>query len=68
MVELLPSAVYRLKLENEDVVLAHAAGRGDSEFCEVAAGRPGASGAFAARPDARQNCRVIDERLGSGKL
>lgn len=32
VVELLPSAAYRLKLANEDVVLAHAAGAGVRNF------------------------------------
>ena len=38
VVELLPSAVVRLKLENEDIVLAHAAGAAEKNFVRL---RPG---------------------------
>ena len=38
VVELLPSAGYRLRLENEDVVLAHAAGAAVKNFMRL---RPG---------------------------
>jgi len=38
VVELLPSAAYRLKLENEDLVLAHATGAGAANFVRL---RPG---------------------------
>jgi translation initiation factor IF-1 len=38
VVELLPSAVVRVKLENEVVVLAHAAGAAKTNFLRV---RPG---------------------------
>jgi translation initiation factor IF-1 len=38
VVELLPSAAYRLKLENEDVVVAHAAGAAKVNFLRL---RPG---------------------------
>ena len=38
VVELLPSAVVKVKLENEAVVLAHAAGAGKTNFLRV---RPG---------------------------
>jgi translation initiation factor IF-1 len=38
VVELLPSAVVKLKLENESVVLAHAAGAAKTNFLRV---RPG---------------------------
>ena len=38
MVELLPNAVVRVKLENEDLVLAHAAGAAKTNFVRV---RPG---------------------------
>ena len=38
VVELLPSAAYRLKLENEDIVLAHAAGTMKANFLRL---RPG---------------------------
>jgi len=38
VIELLPSAAYRLRLENEDVVLAHAAGPTKANFLRL---RPG---------------------------
>jgi translation initiation factor IF-1 len=38
VVELLPSAGYRVRLENEDLVLAHAAGSGVKNFLRL---RPG---------------------------
>ena len=38
VVELLPSAVYRLKLANEDVVMAHAAGAATVNFVRMRAG------------------------------
>ena len=38
VIELLPSAAYRVRLENEDVVLAHAAGAGEKNFMRL---RPG---------------------------
>lgn len=38
VVELLPSAAYKLRLENEDVVVAHAAGAGVKNFMRL---RPG---------------------------
>ena len=62
VVELLPSALVRVKLENKHQVLAHCAGARQANFVRLRAGRPGASGAFAARSDARANFGVIDER------
>ena len=38
VVELLPSAAYRLRLENENTVVAHAAGSGVKNFVRL---RPG---------------------------
>jgi translation initiation factor IF-1 len=38
VVELMPSAGYRVKLENEDLVMAHAAGAGTANFVRL---RPG---------------------------
>ncbi len=38
VVELLPSAAYRLRLENEGVVIAHAAGAAERNFVRL---RPG---------------------------
>jgi translation initiation factor IF-1 len=38
VIELLPSAAYRLKLENEEVVVAHAAGATKANFLRL---RPG---------------------------
>ena len=34
VVELLPSAAYRLRLENEETVMAHAAGSGVRILCD----------------------------------
>jgi translation initiation factor IF-1 len=38
VVELLPSAAFRLRLENEEVVIAHAAGAAEKNFMRL---RPG---------------------------
>jgi translation initiation factor IF-1 len=38
VVELLPSGGYRLKLENEDLVLAHATGAGAANFMRLRTG------------------------------
>ena len=38
VVELLPSAAYRLKLENEDIVVAHAAGATKTNFLRLRLG------------------------------
>ncbi len=38
VIELLPSAAYRLRLENEEVVIAHAAGAAEKNFMRL---RPG---------------------------
>jgi translation initiation factor IF-1 len=38
VIELLPAAAYRLRLENEDVVTAHAAGAAEKNFIRL---RPG---------------------------
>jgi translation initiation factor IF-1 len=38
VVELLPAAAYRLRLDNEEVVTAHAAGAGERNFMRL---RPG---------------------------
>ena len=65
MVELLPSAAYRLKLENEDVVLAHAAGAATVNFVRL---RPGDRVRVELSPHDRtrgQDCGVVDERLRS---
>ena len=38
VLELLPSAAYRLKLDNEDIVLAHATGASKANFVRVRTG------------------------------
>ena len=38
VVELMPAAAYRLKLENEEIVIAHATGAGAANFVRL---RPG---------------------------
>ena len=40
VVELLPSASYRVRLENEEIVLAHAAGSGVKNFVRLRPGDP----------------------------
>ena len=56
VVELLPSATYRVRLENNDRVLAHAAGAAAENFMRLASGRPGASGVIAARSGPGPDC------------
>jgi translation initiation factor IF-1 len=38
VVELMPSAAYRLKLENEDIVIAHATGASAANFVRLRVG------------------------------
>ena len=44
--ELLPSALVRVRLEGEHQLIAHYAELQPGEFCAFAGGRPGARGAF----------------------
>jgi translation initiation factor IF-1 len=56
VVELLPRGAYRLKLENEDVVLAHAAGAGEANFMRL---RPGDKVRVELSPRDRTRGRII---------
>lgn len=56
VVELLPSAGYRLKLENEEVVVAHAAGAAAANFVRV---RPGDRVQVELSPHDRTRGRII---------
>jgi translation initiation factor IF-1 len=57
VVELLPSAAYRLKLANEDVVVAHAAGATMVNFVRV---RPGDRVRVELSPHDRTRGRIIE--------
>jgi len=57
VVELLPSAVYRLKLANEDVVMAHAAGAATVNFVRV---RPGDRVRVELSPHDRTRGRIVE--------
>lgn len=56
VVELLPSAAYRLKLGNEDVVLAHPAGAGVRNFERL---RPGDRVRVELSPHDRTRGRIV---------
>ena len=56
VVELLPSAAYRLKLGNEDLVIAHAAGAGEVNFVRV---RPGDRVRVELSPRDRTRGRIV---------
>ncbi len=60
VIELLPSAAYRLRLENEEVVVAHAAGATKANFLRL---RPGDRVRVELSP--RQNARA-DRRIIEG--
>lgn len=57
VVEQLPSAAYRLKLANEDVVLAHAAGAGVRNFERL---RPGDRVRVELSPHDRTRGRIVE--------
>ena len=57
VVELLPSAAYRLKLANEDVVIAHAAGAATVNFVRV---RPGDRVRVELSPHDRTRGRIVE--------
>ena len=57
VVELLPSAGYRLKLENEDLVLAHATGAGAANFVRL---RPGDRVRVELSPHDRTRGRIVE--------
>jgi translation initiation factor IF-1 len=56
VVELMPRGGYRLKLENEDVVLAHAAGAGETNFMRL---RPGDKVRVELSPRDRTRGRIV---------
>jgi translation initiation factor IF-1 len=64
VVELLPSGGYRLKLENEDLVLAHATGAGAANFMRL---RPGDRVRVELSPHDRTRGRIV-ELLTKGGL
>jgi translation initiation factor IF-1 len=57
VVELLPSATYRLKLANEDAVLAHAASAATVNFVRV---RPGDRVRVELSPHDRTRGRIVE--------
>jgi translation initiation factor IF-1 len=57
VVELLPSAVYRLKLANEEVVVAHAASAATVNFVRV---RPGDRVRVELSPHDRTRGRIVE--------
>jgi translation initiation factor IF-1 len=57
VVELLPRGGYRLKLENEDLVLAHATGAGEANFMRL---RPGDRVRVELSPHDRTRGRIIE--------
>jgi len=56
VVELLPSAGFRLKLENEDLVIAHAAGACSANFVRL---RPGDRVRVELSPHDRTRGRIV---------
>jgi translation initiation factor IF-1 len=57
VVELLPSAAYRVKLENEDLVVAHATGATAANFVRV---RPGDRVRVELSPHDRTRGRIVE--------
>jgi translation initiation factor IF-1 len=57
VVELMPSAKFRLKLDNEDLVLAHAAGSGAVNFVRL---RPGDRVRVELSPHDRTRGRIVE--------
>jgi translation initiation factor IF-1 len=57
VVELLPAALYRLKLENEDLVLAHATGAGAANLVRL---RPGDRVRVEVSPHDRTRGRIVE--------
>lgn len=57
VIELLPSAGYRLKLENEEIVTAHAAGAGVRNFERL---RPGDKVRVELSPHDRTRGRIVE--------
>jgi translation initiation factor IF-1 len=57
VVELLPSAAYRLKLENEEMVTAHGAGAAKTNFLRL---RPGDRVRVELSPRDRTRGRIVE--------
>jgi len=57
VIELLPSAGYRLKLETEDLVVAHATGAAAANFLRL---RPGDRVRVALSPHDRTRGRIVE--------
>jgi len=57
VIELLPSAGYRLRLENEDLVVAHAAGASEANFVRM---RPGDRVRVELSPRDRTRGRIVE--------
>ena len=57
VIELLPSAGYRLKLENEEIVIAHATGAGAANFVRL---RPGDRVRVELAPHDRTRGRIVE--------
>jgi translation initiation factor IF-1 len=57
VIELLPSAAYRLKLANEDLVVAHAAGATQVNFVRM---RPGDRVRVELSPHDRTRGRIVE--------
>lgn len=57
VVELMPNSKFRLKLENEDLVLAHAAGSGAVNFMRL---RPGDRVRVELSPHDRTRGRIVE--------
>lgn len=57
VIELLPSAAYRVKLANEDVVVAHAAGAAEVNFVRM---RPGDRVRVELSPHDRTRGRIVE--------
>ena len=57
VVELMPAAAYRLKLENEDLVLAHSTGASAANFVRL---RPGDRVRVELSPHDRTRGRIVE--------
>jgi translation initiation factor IF-1 len=57
VVELMPAAAYRLKLENEDLVIAHATGASAANFVRL---RPGDRVRVELSPHDRTRGRIVE--------
>ena len=64
VVELMPSAIVRVRLENDQVVSAHAAGAGTVNFVRL---RPGDRVRVEISPRDNTRGRIVELLKGSGK-